>query len=567
MKNDFIKKAVRTALLASATAALTIPAAYAADEEGAEEDRVVVTGSRLKRSDVEGALPITVIDREQIEQSGESNAADFLRNLTFNSVGSFRPQSGSSAQGTASISLRGIGSGRTLVLIDGRRLPKSGSTGSNQDLNVIPLGAIERIEILSDGASAIYGSDAIGGVVNVITRSDFEGAEISLGRQTVSIPETGGDREQGSIVFGTSGEKSKMIGGISWNDRDIIFARHLPWNNRGASVYGNSYTPGAFFTWTTIPGACDFPGTGFYEVPNGSAVNATQTRCAFDFTGTSADEASIKNKGLFLKGSYEINDDWGVYMDTRVTRTESFGRYAPVPDSSYFSTSLSPTSPNNPTNPLSPVFDTTSGLAPQTVDWWHRFDALGNRDGNVTNNMTDVLVGATGVVGDVELDFGLRRTDNRTNDVGTNYLLRSAAVTAIESGDYSLLDPYSVDEDVLNSLRITIYRDSVFDQEEAYGTAQFDLFELAGGTSRMLVGAEYRKEIYSDQYDPQSEAGQVGGSAGNSAAGDRNVKALAAEAIFPVRDNVESISVVCPASNKRTFGAEQLKLRAIFSLS
>ena len=215
-------KAVRNALFAGVAASLVAgPSVFAAEEVADDEDEntVTITGSRIKRTDFEGALPVTVIDREQIELSGESNAADFLRNLTFNSSGSFRPQSGSSAQGTASINLRGIGSSRTLVLVDGRRLPKSPSTGSNQDLNTVPMGAIERIEILSDGASAVYGSDAMGGVINIITREDFQGAQISVGSSQVSLPNDGGDREEGSIVFGAASDTSSLMGGVSWNDR------------------------------------------------------------------------------------------------------------------------------------------------------------------------------------------------------------------------------------------------------------------------------------------------------------------------------------------------------------
>ncbi|NVJ68202.1 MAG: TonB-dependent receptor [Gammaproteobacteria bacterium] len=550
-----IAKAVKAALFGGLAASIAIasPATFAADEDEGEENVVVTTGSRLKRSDVEGALPVTIIDREQIELSGESNAADFLRSLTFNSAGSFRPQSGSSAQGTASISLRGIGSDRTLVLIDGRRLPKSGSTGSTQDLNTIPMGAIERIEVLTDGASAVYGSDAIGGVINVILRSDYEGAEIMLGRAGVSIPTEGGDREEGSIVFGAAGDSSSIIAGLSWNDRDIIFARSFPWNTPGGSIYGNSFTTitGGFdnFDWTSIPDgqggtACDFAGTGFYTIGS---------RCGYDFTLVSADEASIKNKGLFVKASHQVNDDWEVYMDARVTRTESFGRYAPVPDSSYFSVPLTATSPNNPTNPNGNVYDPNLGLTPQPVNWWHRFDALGNRDSTVTNNMNDVLIGATGFWGGVDWDFGYRRTDNKTDDVGRNYLLRSAAAALIESGAYNLANPYNNPENVLNSMRITVYRESNFDFEEAFATGQFDLFDMAGGTAAMLVGVEYRKEIYSDQYDPQSEAGQVGGSAGNSAGGSRDVRVLAAEAAFPFADNFE-MSVAVRYDDYSDFG-------------
>ncbi|AOE49051.1 TonB-dependent receptor [Kangiella sediminilitoris] len=545
-----IAKAVKVALYSGFAASLAVsaPATFAADEEGADEEaeRIVVTGSRLKRTDVEGALPVTVIDREQIDLSGESNAADFLRSLTFNSAGSFRPQSGSSAQGTASISLRGIGSDRTLVLIDGRRLPKSGSTGSTQDLNTIPMAAIERIEVLTDGASAVYGSDAIGGVVNIITRSDFEGVELMYGQQDVSLPADGGDREEGSIVFGAAGDRGNIMAGVSWNDRDIIFARDFPWNTPGGSIYGNSFTTltGGFdnFNWTSIPDgqggtACDFAGTGFYTLASPSSI--TGERCAYDFTLVSADEASIKNKGLFVKADYQINDDWSLYMDTRVTRTESFGRYAPVPDSSFFSTPLSADSPNNPTNPNGNVYDPNLGLAQQEVNWWHRFDALGNRDNTITNNMTDVLFGTTGYIGNVEVDVGYRRTDNKTDDVGRNYLLRSAASNLIESGAYDLSNPYANPEDVLNSMKVTVYRESVFDQEEAYATAQFDLFEMGGGTSSMLLNVEYRKEIYADIYDPLSEAGQIGGSAGNTAGGTRDVRAFAFESIFPFTDNLE----------------------------
>ncbi|NND45010.1 MAG: TonB-dependent receptor, partial [Xanthomonadales bacterium] len=299
------------------------------DEEGLELDRVQVTGSRIKRTDVEGALPVTVIDRDMIEMSGESSAAEMLRNLTFNSAGSQRPQSGSSAQGVSEVALRGIGSSRSLVLVNGRRLPKSPSTGSTQDLNQIPLGAIERIEVLSDGASAIYGSDAIGGVVNIVTRDDFQGVELMIGGADTNF--TGGDREEGSIVFGASSATTKLIGGISWNDRDIVFQRNLPWNVPGASIYGNSFTTitGGFdnFDWTSYPNGigCDFPGTGFFTTPNSASPNGT--RCAYDFTLVSADEASTSNKSLYLNAEHEINNDWSIWTNASHAQSLSFGRY------------------------------------------------------------------------------------------------------------------------------------------------------------------------------------------------------------------------------------------------
>ena len=542
-KHNPLVKAIRTALFAGVAASIAVaPTAFAAEEEDDEdENTVTVTGSRIKRSDIEGSLPVTVIDREMIELSGESNASDFLRNMTFNSTGSFRPQSGSSAQGTASISLRGIGSSRTLVLVDGRRLPKSPSTGSNQDLNSIPMGAIERIEVLSDGASAIYGSDAMGGVVNIITRKDFEGVQMTIGQSSVSIPNNGGDRENGSITFGASGETSNLIGGVSWNKRDIIFARDFYWNSPGASTFGNSYsTADVVNNFTTIPGGCDFPGTGFYEVPRANALNATGTRCAYDFTMVSADEASTGNKSLWLKGTHEINENWSVFANASVNKSNSFGRYAPVPDSNYYAgRTLTPDSPNNPTNPSGNVYDGTSTEG-VPVFYWHRFDALGNRDSFVDNELSEITTGMTGNVADgVELDFGVRKTKNKTYEIGYNYLLRSAADAAIESGAYSLLDPYATSESVLNGMKVTTSRIGRYDQQEAWFTAAFDAFEMDAGSAQAFVGVEYREEDYFDQYDSLSEAGEVGGSSGNSAGGTRDVTAFYFELLIPVLDTLE----------------------------
>ncbi len=550
------------------------PSAFAAeDEEDEDENTVTVTGSRIKRTDIEGALPVTVIDRDMIELSGESNAADFLRNMTFNSTGSFRPQSGSSAQGTASISLRGIGSSRTLVLVDGRRLPKSPSTGSNQDLNTIPMGAIERIEILSDGASAIYGSDAMGGVVNIITREDFQGVEIMLGQSRVSIPDDGGDREQGSITFGAVSDTSSIIGGASWNKREIIYARDFYWNAGGASVFGNAYTtvnPGVDgvygpygsgavnddsdnFDWLSIPDgeggtACDFEGTNFFTLG---------ARCAFDFTGVSADEASTGNKSLWLKAKHEINEDWSIFTNASVNKSSSFGRYAPVPDSQYYTgIPLTPESPNNPTNPTGNVYDPMYD-APVIVDYddddnpiyadlqstpvniWHRFDAVGNRDSYVDNELSEIMTGMTGQVGDVEIDFGIRKTKNKTYEIGYNYLLRSTAFDYMESGVYDLRDPYDHDASILNAMSVTTSRISHYNQDEIWISAAFDAFEMDSGFAQAFVGAEYREEDFDDQYDSLSEAGQVGGSSGNSSGGTRDVTALYFELLMPVMDDLE----------------------------
>lgn len=583
-----LSQAINLTLCAGAAASMALAsgAALAQDEatdeeEGVELDRVLVTGSRIKRVDVEGALPVTVIDREQIELTGESNAADLLRNLTFNSAGSFRPQSGSSAQSVSQVSLRGLGSSRTLVLINGRRMAKAPTTGTSPDLNTIPIAAIERIEVLTDGASAVYGSDALGGVINVITRKDFEGAEMMYGMGTVD-PE-GGDREEGSVMFGASSSTSSIIAGASWNDRDIIFARDFPWYTPGGSIYSNSFTEADdFSSWTAIPGGCEndtglTPGS-FYLIPNANAIAGGQ-RCGYNFALVSADEASIKNASAFAYMQHEFSDNWSVFSDITATRTESFGRYAPVPDTSdpVFGGlgTLTVNSPNNPTNPASPLYDPAFG--PQReVNWWHRFDALGNRDDNVDTRLDDLLVGVQGFVGNsVEVEAGIRDTSNKTSTIGRNYLLRSNAQIFIESGDYDLANPRDADPAVLNAMKVTISRISIYDQQEVYGLLSWDMFETNSGPIQWVFGGEYREENYDDQYDSLSEAGVVGGSAGNSAGGTRDVTSFYFETLIPLGNLEFSLagrnddysdygSDFSPKASVRWQASEALTLRASY---
>ncbi|HRQ34951.1 MAG TPA: TonB-dependent receptor plug domain-containing protein, partial [Chiayiivirga sp.] len=241
---NLLSNAVRTCLVLGATGAigLTANVAFAQDKDEATKlDRIEVTGSRIKRADIEGSLPVVVMDRAQIEASGSISVADFLRDTTFNSFGSYQSSSGSSGLGATTVSMRGLGSERTLILIDGRRAPTSPQLGSGQDLNSIPLAAVERFEILSDGASAIYGSDALGGVINIITRKDFDGVQISfgMGRPT----EDGGDTEEGSVIIGTSSDRGRVLAGASYAERDIVFNRDRDYwyTGPGGSVYSNNF--------------------------------------------------------------------------------------------------------------------------------------------------------------------------------------------------------------------------------------------------------------------------------------------------------------------------------------
>ncbi|MEN3274410.1 MAG: iron complex outerrane recepter protein [Massilia sp.] len=515
-----IAVAVTLAVSAMSAFAQTTEAPVAADAM----QKVEVTGSRIKRAAAEGALPVTVVTRQQLEDSGSVTIAEFIRTSTFSTTGQFRPQSGSSAQSWSGANLRGLGSSRTLVLVDGRRVAKAPNVGDAADMNSIPMAAVERIEILTDGASAIYGSEAIGGVINIILRKDFDGVYVSLGKTNPDIK--GGDRDEASALFGLTSEKGRIIAGVSRTSRDMFFTRDYPWGvSKGASSYSNSFYSalddgaGGLYQGSTFlgnAGSCDFPDKGFYVAANG--------RCRYDFNLVAADEAATATKSVFARAEYNLSADFTAYLTASNTNNTSFGRYAPVPDSILVRAG----SVNN----LSTTPDQDVFLA-------HRFAAAGNRDTSTDGNLTDMAVGVKGTVAGFDIDVGARRTVSKIVETGRGFVVKGLATTAINNGTYNIVNPFANSDSVLKSITTTTGRDSKFAQSEIYATATRDLFAMAGGNSALYVGAEHRKEVYADLYDSLSEAGEVLGSSGNSAEGQREVDAISAEWTLPFTKTIE----------------------------
>jgi iron complex outermembrane receptor protein len=516
--------------------ACTVPLASAQQGTAAQasDQRIELTGSRLRRTETEGALPVTVIDRAAIEATGQTSVAELMREVTFASFGNTKPQSGNSAQALSDIDLRGLGSNRTLVLVDGRRISKAPFTGSAQDLNAIPLAAVERIEILSDGASAVYGSDAIGGVVNIITRRNFNGMQISYGEGNPNI--VGGDTKEFSALWGASSSKGRVFAGVSSNSRAMIFTRDQKGGDvLGVSSFGNNYYRASTTTGGPTGGGTPVPGfacndNNFYFTNPGQPGNL----CSFNFNATAANEAAVGNRSIFAKGDFNVNDDWSVYTSASVSNVDSFGRYAATPVNVF----LAPTSA-----PYLSITAATPGLAaasPRGLWLRHRMAAAGPRDTSTESTVSSGLIGVKGrVFGQVELDVGVRNERYKYIELGQNYIVRPLLESAITAGRYNIFNPFGNPADVLNGVKSTISRNDLWDQREMYGTASMDLFKIGSRMATGLVGVESRKEFYSDQYDPQSEAGIIEGSAGNSAAGSRKVNSQFFELSIPAMQNME----------------------------
>ncbi|NVJ59678.1 MAG: TonB-dependent receptor [Gammaproteobacteria bacterium] len=349
-----------------------MPAVYAAEEEGATSEKVVITGSRIRRTDVEGANPVVVLDRQAIEATGKASVGDILQDL---------PAAGSAintvfnngGDGSTEVDLRNLGANRVLVLVNGRRwVPGIGGT---VDLNNIPSAIIERIEVLKDGASAIYGSDAIAGVVNIFTRKDYEGAYLNA--YYGENEEGDGTIENYDFGFGVAGDKGSLFMAGSYLQQSEILA-----GNRAISAVpvfgttpdnfgGSSGTPQGRFLGLT-------PGGGFFDqtlTPDGN-FTPWGPNSPFNFAPDNYLQTPSKRSNLFVTGNYEISDSVMFTTEAFYSNRRSSQLLAPTPlFIGYYSSGLGQESylaADNPYNPFG--FDLTSSY----TDWLDSFNNGGS---------------------------------------------------------------------------------------------------------------------------------------------------------------------------------------------
>lgn len=505
------------------------PAFAQSDDETATLDRIEVTGSRIQRVDVEGPNPITVISRENLEAAGELSVADFLRNNVYNSYGSIRESSGSATGSFAAVSLRGLGSQYTLVLLDGRRMTKSASQdGAAANMNMIPTAAIERIEILREGAGAIYGSDAIGGVINIILRKDYEGASVSAG---IERPSIGPDGNTASVSAGVSSDRGNVTFVVDHGERDLIYNREIlgiladngfsPQTPGLATAFLSAFNSSANFFNPTV-GLVGAPGCGAFQ----NSILQSNGTCRFNHMATSANEASLRRDSLLVNANYELTDDVTFFLRTISSSTESFGVYAAAPVDTF------PTiSADNQFNPFG--LDGTL---------YYRFTPLGTRDTTIKDQYRDINFGLQGVNdlfggSNWEIGFGHGRVSQ--SSVGQNYGIGSILQDLIDSGDYNPFDPNHPSVAAAAPLVAhTVYVENEQRTVSVDGSIGFDLFEMDGRPVSFVAGFDYLDDRLEFQYDAQSAAGNVFGSAGAGLGGERAQYAVYFESLIPLLDTL-----------------------------
>jgi len=478
-------------LLASACAALApsgMAFAQTADG-GGEVGEVIVTGSRIKRADIEGVGPATVIGTPEIAKSGIVSVETLLQRLP--AAAGYAGNQGnaywaSRGWGTATVNLRGLGINRTLVLLNGRRMV-NGGTGANSapDLNTIPTSIISRIEVLKDGASAIYGTDAVAGVVNIITRTDIDGLEVGA-RYGVSDEGDGADftadlayglrDDRGGLQFAASYQKTQPIN---------LFSR------------AGCQKSGATGTLICLGGGSTAGGRA--SLPNGQIINFTggntfapYSAALHGFDGNIYLNAvnPIERLTTGLTGDYQVTDSIQVFGEFLYTHRETEQSSTPGTLSNFVIAA------NNPTNPTGQQINLIQ----------RRLVEGGSRIAFQETNTYQVTGGARGkfgkdwtweVAGNYGRSTGTDGFTNIANKANVANTLNTAvcsftAGAAIPCGDY--LGPGDISPAVLKYIMATTIDTGGNETLNFSFDTTGSLFELPAGTAQMAAGVTYRKD-------------------------------------------------------------------------
>ncbi len=548
-KQSVLSAAISGILIAAGTISTEIVIAQDTDNEVEE---IIATGTRIVRTDMfDTAGHVVAIDEQQIDALAELNIADVLRSSPLNAFGSSKEMSGNSAGSNATFNLRGLGSHRTLVVVDGMRLPGSPNLGADAvNINMLPMVAVQRIDILADGASAVYGSDAVTGVVNVVMHKNFEGIEMSM-RYGDRSEDDGGDASFG-LLAGAGNDHGNVTFALEYSKRDPIFDRdrsytapwivdtdgdgeiHLYTDTDGISYFGRTweiYDPNTGYY--ELAAAADCPTTdGFTGVMGAGAFGLpTQTLCTYAYAEISANRAELEKVNSYVHASYELSGDVELYARGMFSQNEAFGRYAP-PAAPWENPPAS-----HPHNPFDLDQMIADGLITDEAELWgyYRWTNIGPRDSNTSDTQWDVVLGFKGDFSEnVSFDFYGQVGRYTAKEMGTYYLSYLGLDYVLNNG----LDPFS--EAGAAAMRATPTQDNFTEQNRLYAHVQFGTGDLFGaGEAIGLIGAEFTDIDFAVKLDAQSEAGLIGGSAGSSTAGERDFISVFFEYLMPVTDNSE----------------------------
>jgi outer membrane receptor protein involved in Fe transport len=506
-------------MTAAALVILSAPAFSQAEQDVEQMGEVVVTGSRIARAgDFESASPVDVIDRTSIEKAGFANLQQLLEKLPANGNGAFSTRGNnqdSTANGAASISLRGLGADATLVLVNGRRVAISAFaesiTTNFVDINSIPVAAIERVEVLKDGASALYGSDAVAGVVNIILRKDFDGLELagSFGQTT----ESGYDEQNYSAVWGFGGDDNNVTFIFDYFKNSTLenvergtlgSANQTP--QGGEDFRSSRGYPGRFFVDDVIERdpAC----------PPGDIAGATGNTCVYDFGIWNLLVPEAERGGLMMMAHQDFGNGAQLFVELAAQHNNSKAQGAPTPLDEGAGLTVPTTNPGNPY-----VGATTLGISRyRTVD-------AGPRTWHIETDNLRGVVGVRGEFGDWDYEVAMQRARSETEQSGDRsdgWVRTDFLQQQINLGAYNPFGATQNPQDVIDQITTSLVRRGKAELTMYDASLSGSLFEFGDDAVRMAAGVEYREESVADVPDDQFQRGLIFGTESVSAAGSRN---------------------------------------------
>jgi iron complex outermembrane receptor protein len=516
-------------------------------EEQIEEDkieRISVTGSRLKGIDIEYSSPVTVITREDIDASGATRLADVLRSSTVNTYGSRKESPGGTKQGQATLNLRGLGQQRTLVLINGHRIANSAAIPDAQNINLIPLAAIESVEILKDGASSVYGADAVGGVVNIILRKN-----INMHNLRVSLTQPGikgGDEKYASFYGGITNNFGNITYSAEHQKKSAVFARDYPLTKVGLSRYGdlgsyrvNAQDPNTNQRLSLIKPDPRCPETlGQADYPDSSIEG---DYCKFNYASHAQLMPESTRNSVMIDGLWQIKSDTSFFAHLDLSINESTGISAPTPSvgGSVYLPTMSASNPNNPTIGENIGFDSDfDGVndvfidGPFDLDVFYRNVNGGLRQSKNKDEMLNFYMGMSGdFANETAYEFHTFFNSNRSESISKGLLRRDLLQTAIDDGSF---DIFSVNSPIDKALARGFAVDSAFDATFENLGSQVTFHSTTFGDDKSehdtVYGLEYITHDYSSVFKDEFTENQIDGrSGGGSAKGKRDIFSAFAE--------------------------------------
>lgn len=503
-------KAIRYGLFAAAATSVAFTSLASAEEAKEKVERIEVTGSRIKQVDMETSSPVTVITAADLKISGETSVADVLNNSSINSFGSWRGVSGygAGASATSNVNLRGLGSQATLVLLDGRRLPgTSSSSGTEADTSSIPMAIVERIEILRDGASAVYGSDAIAGVINIITKKNFEGVEVNYTGESPDVE--GGDSSRFSVSAGYATDKGNMTISFEHYDTVSVYDKDI-WrfddpSYNGYSSYSSVPNGLSDSGWISNSEFCD-------QAPN--TVNGIDDtgagRCLYNHGQVTKLFGSVNRNSILSNFDYAITDDVKFRGRASASLGETNTRYAGTP----VSTNLPVMSADNVMNPVG-----------EDITLYMRSAQIGPRDTLTENNSIDFLagfVGYTDIGNGIDWELNAQHTRSTTNSFNYNLINDSIVQNLVDTGEYDLFNTTGMSYDSWDAQMTDLYGQAAHTgvYEAQFNSTQFDglasglIMESGDFSLAAVVGLEYEMIEFTQLSDPESARGIISGGSG-----------------------------------------------------